>query len=304
MSLFGRPKYSKILIKKKDIPQGLWEKCKSCQEIIHKTQLEENLMTCPKCNFLYPLPSAKRIASFLEEGSFVELDAGMTSADPLEFNDSKPYHKRLEQTISKTKMNDAVITGTGKIKDFPVALGVMDFAFMGGSMGAVVGEKITRLIEHAIKKSLPVIIVSASGGARMQESTLSLMQMAKTSAALGRLRRKNMPFISVLTNPTTGGTTASFASLGDVIMAEPKALIGFAGPRVIQQTIKQELPDGFQRSEFLLEHGLIDMIVERKDLKDTIHYTLDFFLGNKKKSSDRDNGKGSVRELAGAQSLA
>ncbi|MDX9703686.1 MAG: acetyl-CoA carboxylase, carboxyltransferase subunit beta [Candidatus Auribacterota bacterium] len=303
MSLFGRPKYSKILIKKKDIPQGLWEKCKSCQEIIHKTQLEENLMTCPKCNFLYPLSSAKRIASLIEEGTFVELDKTMRSADPLEFLDSKPYSIRQEQTIKKTGLNDAVITGTGKINSLPVALGVMDFDFMGGSMGSVVGEKITRLIEHAIEKSLPVIIVSASGGARMQESTLSLMQMAKTSAALGRLRMKNLPFISVLTNPTTGGTTASFASLGDVIIAEPKALIGFAGPRVIQQTIKQELPDGFQRSEFLLDHGLIDMIVERKDIKETIHFTLDFFMSGKKKSSDNGNGKGELRELVGAHAL-
>ncbi len=303
MSLFGRPKYSKILIKKKDIPQGLWEKCKSCQEIIHKTQLEENLMTCPKCNFLYPLPSAKRIASLIDEGTFTENDATLRSADPLEFFDSKPYSSRQEQSIKKTGLNDAVITGTGSLDSIPVALAVMDFVFMGGSMGSVVGEKITRLIEFAIEKSLPVIIISASGGARMQESTLSLMQMAKTSAAIGKLRRKDLPFISVLTNPTTGGTTASFASLGDVIIAEPKALIGFAGPRVIQQTIKQELPDGFQRSEFLLEHGLIDMIVDRKDLRETLHFTLNFFMSGKKKSSDRGNGKGEVRELVEAHAL-
>ena len=303
MSLFGRPKYSKILIKKKDIPQGLWEKCKSCQEIIHKTQLEENLMTCPKCNFLYPLPSAKRIASLLDEGTFTENDATLRSADPLEFFDSKPYSARQEQSIKKTGLNDAVITGTGSMEGLPVALAVMDFVFMGGSMGSVVGEKITRLIEFAIEKSLPVIIISASGGARMQESTLSLMQMAKTSAAIGKLRRKNLPFISVLTNPTTGGTTASFASLGDVIIAEPKALIGFAGPRVIQQTIKQELPDGFQRSEFLLEHGLIDMIVDRKDLKETLYFTLNFLMSGKKKSSDRGNGKGIIQELVEAHAL-
>ena len=304
MSFFGKPKYSKILIKKKDIPAGLWEKCKSCQEIIHKKQLEENLMACPKCNFLYPLPSAKRIESLTDEGTFVELFPNLISADPLKFVDSKPYDVRQKQSMAKTGLKDAVITGTGKINGLDMALGVMDFAYMGGSMGSVVGEKITLLIEHAVKHHLPVAIVSASGGARMQESTLSLMQMAKTSAALGKLRVNNLPFISILTNPTTGGTTASFASLGDVIIAEPKALIGFAGPRVIQQTIKQELPDGFQRSEFLLDHGLIDMIVERKDVKSTVSFIFDFFMNNKKKSKKGSNGKGNVEELKLAKSLA
>lgn len=316
MSLFGRPKYSKVLIKKKDIPQGLWEKCKNCQEIIHKTQLETNLLTCPKCNFLYPLPSKERIASLLDAGSFVELDAELKSSDPLAFVDSKPYAERQVATIKKTGLNDAIVTGWGLMKKMPVALGVMDFSFMGGSMGSVVGEKVTRLIEYAIKEQMPVILVCASGGARMQESTLSLMQMAKTSAALGRLREQNRPYIAVLTNPTTGGTTASFASLGDVIIAEPNALIGFAGPRVIQQTIKQDLPAGFQRSEFLLEHGLIDMIVDRKDLKNTISYTLSFFLtkrqAKKKPLSETlyvpkrsgNNGSGNVMELEMANQIS
>lgn len=322
MSLFGRPKYSKVLIKKKDIPQGLWEKCKNCQEIIHKTQLEENLMTCPKCNYLYPLSSVKRIASLIDEGSFHELFSELKSADPLNFFDSKSYPDRQQESIKKTGLNEAVVTGWGTIDSTPTAIGAMEFAFMGGSMGSVVGEKITRVIEFAVEKYLPVIIISASGGARMQESILSLMQMAKTSAALGRLREAGLPYISVLSNPTTGGTSASFASLGDVIIAEPKALIGFAGPRVIQQTIKQDLPDGFQKSEFLLEHGLIDMIVERKDLKETISFILSFLLNGKKSDqlqpvgagissrneekeskSVGNNGKGNVKDLKTAKSL-
>jgi len=320
MSLFGKPKYSQILIKKKDIPQGLWEKCKNCQEIIHKTQLEENLMTCPKCNFLYPFQSGKRIASLVDEGTFVELFANLKSGDPLNFVDSKPYSERQKDSIGKTGLNDAVITGYGKIGGINVGLGIMDFDFMGGSMGSVVGEKITRIIEYAIDNNMPVIILSASGGARMQESTLSLMQMAKTSAALGRLRKKKLPYISILTNPTTGGTTASFASIGDIIIAEPKALIGFAGPRVIQQTIKQDLPDGFQKSEFLLEHGLIDMIVDRKDLRNTLEFILKFFMQNNKKkqnepkppaesqpaeeSASGNNGKGSLKELTGLKTMS
>ncbi len=315
MSLFGRPKYSKILIKKKDIPQGLWEKCKNCHEIIHKTQLEENLMACPKCNFLYPLFSLKRIASIIDEGTFEELFHNLKSADPLNFVDSKPYHLRQKQHMKKTGLNDAVVTGWGKIGSLSTAIAVMDFSYMGGSMGSVVGEKVTRLVEFAIENSLPVIIISSSGGARMQESTLSLMQMAKTSSALGRLRKAGLPYISILTNPTTGGTTASFASLGDIIIAEPKALIGFAGPRVIQQTIKQDLPDGFQRSEFLMEHGLIDMIVDRKDIKDTLHFMISFLMDGKKKPDPQsckkeavskikkngNNGKGNITDLKKAK---
>ncbi len=308
MSLFGRQKYSKILLKKKDIPQGLWEKCKNCQEIIHKTQLEESLMACPKCDFLYPLSSAKRIASLLDEGSYQELFGNLKSKDPLKFVDSVPYAERQKKSMAKTGLNEAITTGWGAIDAQNVAVGVMDFAYMGGSMGSVVGEKVTRLVEFAIEKGMPVVIVSSSGGARMQESTLSLMQMAKTSAALGRLRKKGLPYISVLTNPTTGGTTASFASLGDVIIAEPKALIGFAGPRVIQQTIKQDLPDGFQRSEFLLEHGLIDMIVDRKDMRATLSYIIKFFLKNKKKELPTKSKKklkiGRSKKLKNAESLA
>ncbi|RJP59414.1 MAG: acetyl-CoA carboxylase carboxyltransferase subunit beta [Candidatus Auribacter fodinae] len=315
MSLFGRPKYSKIFIKKKDIPQGLWEKCKNCQEIIHKRQLEENLLTCPKCNFLYPISAAARIASLVDEGTFVEINGELRSSDPLKFVDSKPYSQRQESSIKSTGLNDAIITGWGTIKSIETALGVMDFSFMGGSMGSVVGEKVTRLVEFGIKREMPVVVISASGGARMQESTLSLMQMAKTSAAIGRLREKNLPYISILTNPTTGGTTASFASLGDVIIAEPKALIGFAGPRVIQQTIKQDLPDGFQKSEFLLEHGLVDMIVDRKDMRDTLHFILSFLISGRPakknenvgsqsaKRGSRNNGSGTVEELAMARSI-
>ncbi|MCB1194562.1 acetyl-CoA carboxylase carboxyltransferase subunit beta [bacterium] len=278
MSLFSRPNYLKIFGKKKDIPQGLWIKCKNCEAIVHKKEIEENLMACPKCSFLYPLGSKQRIKSLVDEGTFTEMFENLQSGDPLNFIDSKPYAKRQKEAQASTGLKDAVITGTGKIHSIDVGLGIMDFAYMGGSMGSVVGEKITRIIEYAVDNKLPVIILSSSGGARMQESTLSLMQMAKTSAALGRLRTANLPFISILTHPTTGGTTASFATLGDIIIAEPKALIGFAGPRVIQQTIKQDLPDGFQKSEFLLEHGMIDMIIERKDMRNTLGFILNFLM--------------------------
>ncbi len=255
---------------KKDLPDGLWEKCPSCNEIIHKKQLEANLWTCLKCGYHFRIGSAEYTSIILDEGSFKEIDKKMKSADPLQFIDTKKYSARIPDTIKKTGLNDAVKTGTGKINGLDVAFGCMDFSFIGGSMGSVVGEKIARLTDRAYKNKIPLIIVSASGGARMMEGAFSLMQMAKTSARLARLAEAKIPYISVLTDPTTGGTTASYAMLGDIQIAEPQALIGFAGPRVIKQTIGKDLPAGFQRSEFLLEHGFIDIISPRKDLKDNL----------------------------------
>ncbi|MFO7444992.1 MAG: acetyl-CoA carboxylase, carboxyltransferase subunit beta [Ignavibacteriaceae bacterium] len=255
---------------KKELPDGLWEKCPGCGEIIHKKQLETNLWTCLKCNHHFRIGSTEYIDIILDKGTFKELDKKMRSADPLGFEDTKKYSDRIPETIKKTGLTDAVRTGTGKINDMEVALGCMDFKFIGGSMGSVVGEKIARLTDKAFKSKIPLIIISASGGARMMEGAFSLMQMAKTSARLARLADAKLPYISVLSDPTTGGTTASYAMLGDFHIAEPQALIGFAGPRVIKQTIGKDLPAGFQKSEFLLEHGFIDAIVSRKDLKDTI----------------------------------
>ncbi len=259
---------------KKELPDGLWEKCPSCGEIIHKKQLETNLWTCIKCNYHFRIGSKEYIDIILDKGSFKELDKKMRSADPLEFEDTKKYSARIPETIKKTGLNDAVRTGIGKINNMDIAFGCMDFKFIGGSMGSVVGEKIARLTDRAYKSKIPLIIISASGGARMMEGAFSLMQMAKTSSRLARLAEAKIPYISVLTDPTTGGTTASYAMLGDFHIAEPTALIGFAGPRVIKQTIGKDLPPGFQRSEFLLEHGFIDMVVSRKDLRDTIYNIL------------------------------
>jgi acetyl-CoA carboxylase carboxyl transferase subunit beta len=261
---------------KKDVPDGLWEKCPSCGEIIHKKQLESNLWTCLKCGYHFRIGSSEYIEIILDNGSFREIDKKMRSADPLEFTDTKKYSVRIQETIKKLGLNDAVKTGTGKINNLDVAFGCMDFKFIGGSMGSVVGEKVARLIDRAYKSKIPLIIISASGGARMMEGAFSLMQMAKTSARLARLAEAKVPYISLLTDPTTGGTTASYAMLGDVHIAEPKALIGFAGPRVIKQTIGKDLPEGFQRSEFLLEHGFIDIVVPRKELKDTIFNLITF----------------------------
>lgn len=261
---------------KKDLPNGLWEKCPSCSEIIHKKQLESNLWTCLKCGYHFRIGSNEYIEIILDKGSFKEMDKKMRSADPLEFTDTKKYSVRIQETIKKLGLNDAVRTGTGKINGLDVAFGCMDFRFIGGSMGSVVGEKIARLIDKAYKSKIPLIIISASGGARMMEGAFSLMQMAKTSARLARLAEAKVPYISLLTDPTTGGTTASYAMLGDVHIAEPKALIGFAGPRVIKQTIGKDLPEGFQRSEFLLEHGFIDVVAPRKELRDTIFNLITF----------------------------
>ena len=264
------------------ISDELWMKCKSCNEIIYRKVIERNLQVCPKCNYHFPIPARRRIECVADPGSFLEYDAHLTSADPLEFKDSKRYTQRIKESQESTGLRDAVLSGEAKIKGQPVMLGIFDFDFMGGSLGSVVGEKITRLIERAIEKRVGVVIFCASGGARMQEGILSLMQMAKTSAALARLHEARIPYISVLTDPTTGGVSASVAMLGDVIIAEPKALIGFAGARVIMDTIRVELPEGFQRAEFLLQHGMIDLIVERKDLRQTLASLLDMLDGQKR----------------------
>lgn len=264
--------------KKVAMPEGLWIKCNNCGEIIYKKEVSRNYNVCPKCNYHFRISAQERIGLLVDKGTFIEHDAGIEAADPLNFKDSKRYKDRIKDAQTSSGIKDAFIAGEAKINDIGVMLGVFDFSFMGGSMGSVVGEKITRTIENGIEKGLPVIIVSSSGGARMQEGILSLMQMAKTSAALARLRDARLPYISILTDPTTGGVTASFAMLGDVNIAEPKALICFAGPRVIEQTIKQKLPEGFQRSEYLLEHGMVDMIVERKDMKDTIGSILSMLI--------------------------
>jgi len=262
--------------KKKEIPDGLWTKCDSCGEIIYVKELEKNFWVCKKCGFHFRLKSSDYFEILLDEGKLEEYDRDLVSADPLEFRDSKRYPDRIKESIKKTNLNDAIVTGIGKINGKEVSFGVMDFGFIGGSMGSVVGEKVARAIERSIERKIPLVIVSCSGGARMQEGILSLMQMAKTSALLAKLSELKIPFISVLTNPTTAGVMASYASLGDVIIAEPKALLGFAGPRVIQQTIGQELPEGFQSSEFFLEHGFLDMIVERKDLKRILGLMLEY----------------------------
>jgi acetyl-CoA carboxylase carboxyl transferase subunit beta len=265
--------------KKVVIAEGLWVKCDSCREIVYRAEVERAGRVCPKCGYPFRISARDRIASLIDQGSFEEREAGLRSRDPLSFKDTKRYTERLKAARSKSGGEEAVITGTGRIGGYPVALAVFDFSFLGGSMGSVVGEKLTRTIELALQKRIPLIIVSASGGARMQEGILSLMQMAKTSAALQRLSAERVPYISLLTDPTTGGVTASFAMLGDLILAEPRALVGFAGPRVIAETIRQPLPEGFQRSEFLQDHGQVDLVVERRELRATLRRILAFFCG-------------------------
>jgi acetyl-CoA carboxylase carboxyl transferase subunit beta len=257
--------------------EGLWVKCESCRAIVFRKDLEENLLVCPKCQFHFKMNSKRRLALLLD-GRWTEHDAGMVSSDPLKFVDTKAYAKRIKDAQKKLGMNDAIITAEGQLNGRPVICCAMEFGFIGGSMGAVVGEKVTRAIEMAIATRQPLIVVSCSGGARMMEGTISLMQLAKVSAALARLDEAKLPYISVLTDPTTGGVTASFAMLGDLNIGEPGALIGFAGPRVIEQTIRQKLPEGFQRSEFLLEHGFLDAVVQRKDLKPFIANVLDLLM--------------------------
>jgi len=263
--------------KKVVIAEGLWIKCDSCKEIVYRAEVERAGRVCPKCRYAFRITAHERIAQLIDHGTFEERDSAVVPADPLGFKDTKRYRDRVRAAREKTGTTEAVVTGVGRVGGFSVVVAAFEFAYLGGSMGSAVGEKLTRAIELAVAKHLPVIIVSASGGARMQEGILSLMQMAKTSAALQRLGEHRLPYISLLTDPTTGGVTASFAMLGDVILAEPRALIGFAGPRVIAETIRQPLPDGFQRSEFLLEHGQLDLIVERGQLRDTLRRLLSFF---------------------------
>jgi acetyl-CoA carboxylase carboxyl transferase subunit beta len=273
MTLFPRkPKYTIVKVaKKRDIPGDLWMRCEDCNELIYNKKLEENLKVCPKCNFHFTLGAYERVKMMSDEGSFKEMDAAMESMDPILFEGPKTYKDKLKNDQALTNLKEAAVTGECKIDSIPVILGVTDSRFIMGSMGSVVGEKLTRAIERSIELKMPLIIVSGSGGgARMYEGMYSLMQMAKTSAALSHHNKSGRLFISVLTNPTMAGIMASFASLGDFIIAEPKALIGFTGPRVIEQTIRQKLPAGFQRSEFLLNHGLIDMIVHRKVMKDIL----------------------------------
>ncbi|MDR2675751.1 MAG: acetyl-CoA carboxylase, carboxyltransferase subunit beta [Opitutaceae bacterium] len=270
MSLFNKPKYSTVVVKKKDIPKGLWTKCPVSGEIVFNKELEDNLMVVPKSGYHFPIGARERIKALLDEGSFRESAPGVRSADPLKFADTAPYPERIRRYEKDSGLPEAVISGTGEIHGVKVALAVMDFRFCGGAMGAAAGEKITRAIEAALAKKTPCVIFSASGGARMQEGIFSLMQMAKTSAALGRLAEARLPFISVLTHPTMGGVTASFATLGDIILAEPGALVGFAGARIIKDTTKQTLPPGFQTAEFLLGHGLIDQIVSRLEMRDRL----------------------------------
>jgi len=256
--------------------EGLWVKCDDCRQIIWKKELAENLNVCPKCDFHFRIDAPTRLSLLLDDGSSQVRDDKLASTDPLEFSDTRPYKSRLEKSQSETGLKDAVINAEGTLHGRPVIVSAMEYSFIGGSMGAVVGEAITRAIERACDQRKPIIVVSASGGARMMEGVISLMQMAKISAALARLDAARVPYISVLTDPTTGGVTASYAMLGDLNIAEPGALIGFAGPRVIEQTIRQKLPEGFQRSEFLLQHGMLDAVVHRKDMKGYISRALQF----------------------------
>jgi acetyl-CoA carboxylase carboxyl transferase subunit beta len=276
MDWFRKSKPGLVSQEKKEIPDGLWTKCKGCGEVIYSRVLKESLWVCPSCNYHFRIDAAKIIELLLDDSRLEEHDADMASLDPLDFRDSKRYTERVLDSQEATGLKDAVICGIGAVESIPVSFALMDFSFMGGSMGSVVGEKVARAIERAIDRNIPLVVISCSGGARMQEGILSLMQMAKTSALLSVLTRKKLPYISILLNPTTAGVMASYASLGDVIIAEPKALLGFAGPRVIQQTIGQELPEGFQSSEFFLEHGFLDLISERKDLRRHLALCLKF----------------------------
>lgn len=264
---------------KVSVPKGLWSKCESCGEITYTEELVENLRVCPVCQHHGPMPTAERIAAMIDPGTWEEKDTELRSGDPLGFIDQKPYFERLEKAFATSGKGDAFVSGLGEIDGVPASVGFFAFEFMGGSMGSVVGEKCTRVFERALETSRPAVVFSASGGARMQEGVLSLMQMAKTSAARAKLRDLELPYISVVLHPTTGGVAASFAMLGDLILAEPRALVGFAGPRVIQQTIGQDLPKGFQRAEFLLEHGMIDRIVSRLEMREQLGLMLRLLLG-------------------------
>ncbi len=279
MAWFRKEKQKLTSADKRELPSDVFDKCPDCGEILYRNRLVQNLYVCPACGHHLRIDAEDYVGLLMDEGGFTAMDTGMRSADPLKFKDLKAYPDRLKAAERKTGRGDAVITGHGPIDGIPAHLAVMDFSFIGGSMGSVVGEKIARAADRAHEAKEPMIVVSASGGARMMEGILSLMQMAKTSAALARLHEDGTPYISILTNPTTGGVTASYAMLGDVILAEPGALIGFAGPRVIEQTIKQELPEGFQRAEFLLEHGMVDAIVDRRAMKSRVAGFLRHMLG-------------------------
>jgi acetyl-CoA carboxylase carboxyl transferase subunit beta len=259
------------------VPEGLWVKCDSCKEILYRKDVVANLSVCPKCAFHFRITAGQRLALLFDD-EWEQFDDDLASADPLEFKDTRPYAQRLREGKAKTDSWDALIAAVGDISGIKTVVGAMEYGFIGGSMGVVVGEKVTRCVERALRDRLPLVVVSCSGGARMMEGALSLMQMAKISAALGRLDEARLPFLSLLTDPTTGGVTASFAMLGDLNIAEPGALIGFAGPRVIEQTIRQKLPAGFQRAEFLVEHGMVDMVVDRRELKDTVARCLRLLL--------------------------
>ena len=261
------------------VPEGLWVKCPSCARAIYNKELQAGLQVCPQCAHHFRMSAAERLRMLFDDGAWTTHDAGLRSTDPLEFVDTKPYRDRLAASIRTTGLNDAVICGSGTVDGIPTVIAAMEYSFIGGSMGVVVGEKITRAAERALDSAAPLVVICCSGGARMMEGALSLMQMAKISAALGRLDRAGLPYIAVLTDPTTGGVTASFAMLGDLNIAEPKALIGFAGPRVIEQTIRQKLPEGFQRAEFLLEKGFVDLIVDRRELKAAIARALRILMG-------------------------
>jgi acetyl-CoA carboxylase carboxyl transferase subunit beta len=276
MAIFKKPSIKAQSRKKRDIPQGLFQKCPGCSEVIHEIELLQNQRVCPRCDFHFAQSAKERIENLLDPDTFVEMDADLKSIDTLRFQGMASYTDRLKKYQESTGLIDAVITGYGMINGYKVALAVMDFSFLAATMGSVVGERITRVIEYGTAKRSAVIIIAASGGARMYEGMLSLMQMAKTSGALARHAQENLPYISVLTNPTTAGVMASFASLGDIIMAEPKSMIGFAGPRVIKETTHQDLPDGFQTAEFLEEHGLVDMIVHRKKMREQITQLLGY----------------------------
>lgn len=277
MSWFKRTGKNIEETKIKEMPDGLWTKCPTCSEVIYKTQLEENLYTCPSCNHHFRVGSKEYSEYLFDAGTFVETNMAVRSVDSLNFEDTKKYTDRLKEAYSKTKLADSLTTGYGKINGLDASFACMNFGFIGGSMGSVLGEKFVRAARYAIENKIPFIMISASGGARMQEAALSLMQMAKTSVILAELAENSIPYISILTDPTTGGVSASYAMLGDIIIAEPKALIGFAGPRVIEQTIKKKLPAGFQRSEFLLEHGFVDMITHRKNMKSTLYNAIKWF---------------------------
>ena len=286
MDLFGKKKYTLVNIKKKEIPAGLWTKCPDCEHPTYTKELTSNLNVCPKCRHHFSLTAQERVDLLVDAGTFHEKDGELGSADPLDFKGLKTYKDKLKEDQKATGLKEAVITGYGKLNDKQIALAVTDSRFIMGSMGSVVGERITRMVEFATKNKLPVVIISGSGGgARMYEGILALMQMAKTCAALSRHNEAGLPYISVLTDPTMGGVMASFAGIGDVIIAEPRALIGFTGPRVIEQTIRQKLPEGFQSSEFLLAHGLIDMIVDRREMKSILSRVIQYMSNGKTNSS-------------------